>query len=298
VGHVLQDTIIRAFDGSLADAEGLLAVERATFDESPYSAEQVQAMLTSGAHHAWLALGKGRVVGFVAAFPTAGLRGTCWEIDLLAVDPGWTGRGLATGLIQAAAAHGAVVTRRARAVVSADNPASARAFARAGFQRAQACKLLIQRLQGRSAHPWTTLDVNVHGATSIAQAMAWLPEESVSLAAAQPVSHQERPEHGRLTFLLADRYGQPAGYAELIEVHTLLYRGVWIESLTAPDQMVQAALVHEAVNQAITAGLDEIGMMVPERDRSLQDTLLAAGCRSLGDFDWFTAALPLPALTS
>jgi len=298
VGHVLQDTIIRAFDGSLADAEGLLAVERATFDELPYSAEQVRAMLTGGAHCAWLALGKGRVVGFVAAFPITGLHGTCWDIDLLAVDPGWTGRGLATGLIQAAATHGTVVACQARAVVAADNFASARAFARAGFRRAQACQLLMQRLQGRSLHPWTTLGVSVHEATSIAEAMPWLPGESISLASDQPVSPQEWPERGRLTFLLAECYGRPAGYAELVEVQTLLYRGVWIESLAASDQMVQAALVHKAVNQAITAGLDEISMMVPERDRSLQDTLLATGFRSLGDFDWFTSALPLPALTS
>ena len=68
-------TTIRAFDGSLADAEGLLAVERATFDESPYSAEQVRAMLTEGSQRAWLALAAGQIVGFVIAFPTYGLGG-------------------------------------------------------------------------------------------------------------------------------------------------------------------------------------------------------------------------------
>ena len=59
-------TIVRAFDGSLADAEGLLAVDRATFDECPYSARELQAMLSDGAQRAWLAVGGGSVAGSAA----------------------------------------------------------------------------------------------------------------------------------------------------------------------------------------------------------------------------------------
>jgi hypothetical protein len=44
--------------------------------------------------------------------------------------------------------------------------------------------------------------------------------------------------------------------------------------------------------------LDEIGMMVPEDEPPLQETLLAAGFRSLGDFDWLRAELPLPGLAA
>ncbi len=293
-----EDLIIRAFDGSLADAEGLRVVERATFDESPYSAEQVQAMLTGRTQRAWLAIGEGRVVGFVAAFPTNGLHGTCWEIDLLAVHPDWTGHGLATRLIQTAAAHGTTVARRARAVVSADNPASARAFAHAGFQRGDPCKLLIQRIKGLPSRPWTALGVTVRETTSLEEVLEWLPEGPALLLPDEPVTHPKSPGHPDLTFLLAKHNGQPAGCAAVIEVQTLLYRGMWIESLAASGQTVQAALAHAAVKWAITAGLDEIGMMVPQRDRPLQETLLAAGFRSLGDFDWVTAPLPLPDLAS
>jgi hypothetical protein len=98
--------------------------------------------------------------------------------------------------------------------------------------------------------------------------------------------------------LLAEQDGQPAGYAELIEVETLLYRGVWIESIQAQSRSVYEALVHEAANQAITAGLDEIGALVPDRDWPLQDSLVARGFRSLGDFYWLTAGLPLPGLAA
>jgi hypothetical protein len=82
----------------------------------------------------------------------------------------------------------------------------------------------------------------------------------------------------------------------LIEVQTLLYRGLWIESLAASTQTVRVALVNEALNRAMSMGLDEIGMMVPAGERSLQDALLAAGFRSLEDFDWLRADLPLPGL--
>ncbi len=276
---------IRAFDGSLADAEGLLAVERATFDESPYSAAQVRAMLTDGPQSAWLALAEGNVVGFVVAFPTSGLRGVCWEMDLLAVHSRWTGHGLATRLIQAAAAHGAGVARRARAVVATDNLASVRAFRRAGFQTMpETCRLLIYRTDRLSSRPVTTPGVAIREADSIADAANWL---------ADPLPAHDDPN---LILLLAEQGGQPAGYAELIEVQTLLYHGVWIESLVASAQAVRKALVQQALTQARIAALDEVGAMVPQSNWPLQQVLVAAGFRSLGDFHWLTAELPPPDL--
>jgi L-amino acid N-acyltransferase YncA len=292
---MLQKTIIRAFDGSVADAEGLLAVEKATFDETPYRAEQVQAMLAGGNQHAWLAIGEGQVAGFVIAFLTSGLGGPCWEIDLLAVEPAWTGRGVATRLIRKAAAQGMAVARRARAAIATDNAGSARAFTRAGFRRAGLCELLIYRTEGRTPQPWTALGVTI-GETDAVEAIAqWLPEGDAPI-----IGHQGEtsPPRESSTLLLAEIHGQPAGYAELIEVQTLLYAGVWIESLVASNELARAALLHEAVNRATAAGLDEIGMMAPQSDLPLRQALREAGFRSLGEFDWFRADLPLPGLAS
>jgi hypothetical protein len=84
----------------------------------------------------------------------------------------------------------------------------------------------------------------------------------------------------------------------LIEVQTLLYDGVWIESLAAPNELVRAALIHDAANRATAAGLEEIGMMAPEQDLPLRQALRGGGFRSLGGFDWFRADLPLPGLAS
>ena len=285
---MVERVIVRKFDGSLAAAQGLLAVEQATFDECPYTADQVQAMLTAGPQRAWLAVTGERVIGFVVAFPTEGLRGMCWEIDLLAVHPDWRGRGLAGRLVRAAAAEGVhalcrAVTPRARAAVAVENDASARAFTRTGFQAdLETCKLLIYRTGGLAAREWSPASIEIRPALGVADAAAWLPQPPVP------------GDHPGQTLLLAEQNGQPAGYAELVEVQTLLYHGVWIESLVAQARAVRETLIHEAVNWAIVAGLDEIGAMVPERRWPLQAALLARGFRSLGDFRWYTARLPLP----
>jgi L-amino acid N-acyltransferase YncA len=294
-------TCVRAFNGSLADAQGVLAVERATFNESPYDVEQVRAMLSEGPQRAWLAIGGDRVVGFVIAFPVRGLRGWWWEVDLLAVLPAWRGRRLATGLLQAAASAGAPLVSRARAVVATDNQASARAFFRAGFSAEPGtCELLICRGQDPLPRPLSLSGLQVREAASISEARGWLAELGAD-AAAGVVMAGSVPEAASgllagwrrddLTLLLAGQKGRPAGCAELIRVQTLLYRGLWIESLLAPHRAVREGLIQEAVARARSAGLDEIGAMVPQSDRPLQQSLLGQGFRSLGDYRWFGAEL-------
>jgi ribosomal protein S18 acetylase RimI-like enzyme len=286
------ETTIRPFDGSLADARGVLAVEQATFDESPYSPEEVCAMLTDGPQSAWVATGGGHVVGFVIAFPTKGLRGCWWEIDLLAVLPAWRGLRLATRLIRAAADRGAEMASWARAVVATDNGASVRAFGRAGFQaQPEVHSVLICRPQDAPLQPWPAPRLAVWEAASVAEAVPWLAGMSNGLETPIPgrYAFQGCPEP---TILLAEQDGQPAGYAELIEVQTLLYRGVWLESLAAPNRAVRESLVREAVNRTRDAGLEEIGAVVPERNVSLHQTLLATGFHSLGDYRWLKNELP------
>ncbi|MGD2206658.1 MAG: GNAT family N-acetyltransferase [Anaerolineae bacterium] len=280
-------TVVRAFDGSLDDAKGLLAVEQATFDESRYSAEQVRTMLSDGPQHAWLALGGDRVIGFVIAFRTDGLAGAWWEIDLVAVHPAWRGRGLASRLVRAAAAHGAQVAHRTRAVVAADNSASARAFTRTGFRmEPQVYELLIYRPEDRKPRSRIIPGVTIHKTSSLAQAAEWMADS------------EARRNLSGVTLLLSEPEGGPVGYAELIKVQTLLYRGVWIESLVASTQTAKRALICRATDWARVRGLDEIGMMVPGDDQAVQELFLGADFRSLGTFRWLTAELPLPGLAS
>lgn len=316
--------LVKPYDGSLPSAAGILAVEHATFGESPYTAEEVRVMLHPGAPlahavragpcpraadghpmptagrqtaptlYAWLAMSDagagGIVVGFVIAFATSGAGALRWEIDLLAVHPDWRGRGLGGRLIETALAGGSALAagagssppkadRRpvptvgqqgapslgARAVVADDNPASIRAFVRSGFRLdPQTCELLIYRPQEQPVRNPPRFELVVR-------------EETLSAT----------------TLLSTEQDGHTAGFAELIEVQTLLYRGIWIENLRAPDHLTCRVLIHHGIRRARHAGLDEIGAMVPNADWRLRRELRASGFRSLGRFRWLVASLPL-----
>jgi len=221
------------------------------------------------------------VVGFVIAFPVSSLQGAWWEIDLLAVHPDRRGRGLGRQLIQTAAAGGESLAGRSRAVVATDNRRSTRAFAGAGFQaEPSTCTLMIRRFDEQAPWPQPAPGVSVHEAASADEAAAW----QVSLPAAGSPG---------LTLLLAEQHGRPAGHAEMIEVETLLYHGIWIESLACSSRAVRETLVYHAMNRAMAAGLDEVSSMVPRQDQPVLHTLLAAGFRPLGAYRWLSADLPL-----
>jgi ribosomal protein S18 acetylase RimI-like enzyme len=264
--------LIRSFDGSRRDAEGLLAVDRGTFAESPYNADQVVHLLTRGEQRAWLAIVEGEVTGFVTAFPTHTLYGSNWEVDLVAVQPAFQKQGIATELIKAAVegagGHG---LDKARAVVATDNPASQRAFTKAGFTPDETvCYLLLYEIRGFAPRPLDSGSVTVRdlalsseeaGAVlRLGQGLTLRPDDVLALA-------------GRQTneILVAVRGEEIVGFAELLYVETLLYRGIWLESVIArgADREIQVALISEGVERAKRKRLDEVGCLVPTRKREM-----------------------------
>ena len=87
---------IRPVRPILADATALLAVERRSLGDSPYTPEEALAILRREEHHAYLALAGGRPVGFCSSFETPTDAGPRLELDMLGVHPGYRGRGIAT----------------------------------------------------------------------------------------------------------------------------------------------------------------------------------------------------------
>lgn len=298
---------IRPFRNTRADAKGILAVEKATFAECPYDADQVRDLLADERQRAWVAVSSQGVVGFVISFLTEGLARRWWEIDLLAVLPTWRGKGLATRMIQAAAETGATQAPQARAFTADDNVTSAGAFRRAGFCRSgELFELLIHRTEdpapifrpvagvsirtaagGEELAPWLDGYRGAGARTLDLEGRAWAAD-----ATPRPLSLPPDP-HG-LTLLLAERDGKPAGYAELVRVETLLYQGYWIEELAAVDRWARQALVQEVTSLGRRTGVDEIGAMVPHSNGRLRRELLCSGYRSLGSYHRLTAELPLP----
>jgi GNAT superfamily N-acetyltransferase len=260
--------LIRPFDGSRRDAEGLLAVEKETFVESPYNADEVIHFLADGEQRAWLAITEGKVTGFVTAFPTYALHGRNWEVDLVAVQPASQRRGIATELIKAA-----VEGAGARALAAIDNPASQRAFTKAGFTPDETvCYLLLYEIRGFAPRPLDSGSVTVRdlalsseeaGAVlRLGQGLTLRPDDVLALASRQANE-----------ILVAVRGEEIVGFAELLYVETLLYRGIWLESVIArgADREVQAILISEAVERAKRKRLDEIGCLVRTRKRGMAE---------------------------
>jgi ribosomal protein S18 acetylase RimI-like enzyme len=267
--------LIRPFDGSRHDAEGLLVVERETFDESPYNADEVIHLLTNGEQRAWLAIVGGEVMGFVAAFPTCTLHGRNWEVDLVAVQPTAQRQGIATELIKTAVkGAGRHSLDQARALAATDNRASQRAFTKAGFVPEETVyDLLLYEIRGFVPRPLYSCPMTVRDlALSIEEAMAVLrlgegltlrPDDVLALASSEANE-----------ILVAVRGGETVGLAELLYVETLLYRGIWLESVIAQgaDREVQAVLISEAVERAKRKRLDEIGCLVRARKRGMAES--------------------------
>jgi ribosomal protein S18 acetylase RimI-like enzyme len=228
---------IRPFAGTLSDAQGLIKVDGETFRQCDYAPAYLLDLLSGPNHWAAVAEEEGRVAGFVSAFETHSLAGDRWEVDELAVRPAYQGRGWGTRLVASAVSRGAAASglAQARALVAAHNLASQRAFEKVGFHAQAEVDLLLYEVGGRVPRPQITGTPLVREVRRLGTPGAGVVGTDAGAIAAlggRPVAEVaaliERPD---LTYLLAQEGERTVGYAELIEVRTLQYRGYWLESL-------------------------------------------------------------------
>jgi ribosomal protein S18 acetylase RimI-like enzyme len=290
--------ILRPFNGSLGDARGILAIDRATFNNCPYRPERIVRLLTTGEGRAWVAEVGGSVAGFVTAFPTRGLQADRWEIDLLAVHTQHQRQGIGTALIRIAV-EGAVGSRttRARAVVAVKNHISQRAFEAAGFEPlAQVYHLMRCDVAGAAPRPPVPGMEAVCPVINVADAKGVLRLAPPLLRTAEEVAHLVGTGSN---ILLAKHDGHLSAFVELIKVQTLLYAGVWVEMLVTPalghakrsraDE--SKCLIAAAVERTRAEGLDEIGCLVPANDWRLRSAFIGQGFASEGEYLVMTRAL-------
>ena len=238
----MSEILLRPFNGCLEDAQGILAVDRVTFNDCPYLPEKIVRLLAGGEQRAWVAEAGGSVVGFVSAFPTRTLQAENWEIDLLAVHPQHRGQGIGTALIKLAVAgatgSGATLRHgsgqaRARAAVAVRNRASRRAFEAAGFQSPSVAHHLMRcDVAGATARPPVpgmeavrpqVTEADARGVLRLAPALPLTVSEVIRLA-----------NVGGNTLLVVERDGRVSAFVELVRVQTLLYAGAWVEMLVTP----------------------------------------------------------------
>lgn len=280
---------IQPYDGSLGQARGILAVEARTFRECPYSPEEVTSLLQEPTQHALVALTGGRVAGFLVAFETSTLAGRNLEIDLLAVHPDEQRRGIATQLLGAAVRLAAMSeVKRARGLLATSNLASQKAFRKAGYRASAVVRDLmvcdvtrevIARATGRFIGVDALSEVEEAGyVVEHHRNTSFTPSEIISLV--RPQCHE---------IWMARQDNTIVGFCEGVWVQTMLYRGVWIESLRAchDDPVVLRSLIARIIERAIAAGLDKVGCVF-ERDLHARQRVLAEeGFRRVDQYQWF-----------
>jgi N-acetylglutamate synthase-like GNAT family acetyltransferase len=252
---------IRAFDGSLRDARGIVAVDRATFADCSYTAEHIVALESGVDQYAWVAEEEGQILGFVSAFATHSLAARRWEVDELAVHPAAQGRGVGAALVARAVREGMRQPDlvEARALVAIANGASRRVFVKNGFSPGATVDLLLYRVTGRMPRPQRAEAPLVRRATSCdAGAIAGLLGSDVARVVTCMAGLDS-------LWLVAEQERTVLGCAELIHVRTLQYEGFWIESLAAahqPDMPVALALFGAAIEEAKCRDtVDEVGYL-------------------------------------
>lgn len=267
------------------DAEALLAVERHSLGDSPYTPEEVLAVLRRPEHRAYLALIEGRAVGFVSCLETPTDAGPRLELDMLGVLADHRGHGIAAGLLRAAMAEARDRgIRLFRGAVAVDNASSQRAFARAGLRRGPAPRdLMVYELQGDAPLPYLPEGWD---ATVVADGAVETPT--------RPPLRFGAGGAGREVLRIRDAAGRTAALAETQRAHTLSYRGLWLERCWAASPRALHVLALGLVERARASGLDEVGYLAPIRDDAPDKdddaiTWARAGYRAVGRYHVYTA---------
>lgn len=247
-----QRTIHRAAP-ALADAQALVAAERASLADSPYTPEEIAVILARPEHYAYLALVDGEPAGFCSCLETPSGDETRLEIDMLGVVPAYRGQGLAKGLIRLAVAEAAARgVRLLRGAVAVDNLASQGAFRSAGLVAPDPpAALTVYVIRGNS--PITFLpegwswDVATQGALALS-------------AGAAPM--RAYPDVGGIV-CIHDGANHLRAAAECLRVQTLAYAGLWLERLWWRDARGARLLARATVEHAKALDLDEVGCLAP-----------------------------------
>jgi ribosomal protein S18 acetylase RimI-like enzyme len=270
---------LRPIGLTLQEAQALADVERQSVHDSPYTAAQMLAVLQRVEQHTYAAFAEGRMVGFCACLDTQDRAGRRLEIDLLGVLPEHRGQGIATRLIGLALEQARMRgTRTARALVALDNVKSRRAFLRAGLTPSgPPVTMLIYEILGNSPQP--------------ARSAGWRLASTPCASAAEQADNEVLP--GLQEHALYDPSGRCVAQADTLLVHTLAYKGLWIEGLEAQSVRAKRALARALVEWAKREDLDEVSYLHPPQ-LAAQDEgapLFREGFQQSGEYQVFVERL-------
>ncbi len=232
-------------------AKPIAYVQKQVWPDENSNLQRIRAVLRDDTHMTLVALVNHQVVGFVDAFETTSNSGVLrWEIDLLAVNPAFQGRGLGKQLTLAATQAGKKRKRTlARGLVAIDNIASQRTFASCGYKSDQVEHGLYIYTEAKApSHPT-------------------LRENSSLLLSGEGLGRVERA-------------GMPVR-ARSISVSTLRYQGLWVEESWTTEQLKLAQQLKEHTQQ------DVVGAVIPSYEAESIENVLDAGFSLVGYYHWW-----------
>ncbi|MHB0857937.1 MAG: GNAT family N-acetyltransferase [Anaerolineae bacterium] len=250
---------VRRVNPTPLDVQALSTVERGSLADSPYTPEEMAAILRRPEHHAYLAMADEQAAGFCSCFETPSNGGARLEIDMLGVIPAHRGRGLAKALIRHAMEDALMRgVRRFRAVVALDNLPSQHAFRDAGLEPADPpVKLEVYDILGNSPMSF------------LLDGWSWGVETGGEVVV--PYSHlppMQAHQGGGEVLWVRDNAHRLRAMAECLRVQTLAYSGLWIERTWSVDHafvpfMAPQWLYRAIIERAKALDLDEVGGLVP-----------------------------------
>ena len=275
---IMCEYMISRAQRTLADSEALLAVERRTLCDSPYSPTEVLQVLQRPEHYTYLAYSVGHAIGFCSCFETASGTGMCLEIDMLGVLPEHQSRGVGGLLLRRCLDEARCRdTDSARAVVADDNVASQKAFERAGLGASSDLReMLVYEILGDAAVPFLPLSWAWH--RSAEGRFVW--QEGGRCA------EYSASGHSRSMHRIGNEKGSVA-LAEVIQVETVSYRGLWVEKLLADSEAALGTIARALVEEAKALNLDQVGYLWPIQESQADDdwrriSLVREGYQSVG----------------
>ncbi|MBN2899180.1 MAG: GNAT family N-acetyltransferase [Clostridia bacterium] len=137
--------VVRRMKAEAEEIAAVIAVDKVTFDDCPYSAEEVLGRLDFDRYPMFVAESEGDIIGFVAFMKVQTLHYKGLWIDLIAVRPEHQGKGIGKALIKA----GQVLAESEQvdfqsALVRADNRPSSHAFEHEGYTWEHPFRLYIK----------------------------------------------------------------------------------------------------------------------------------------------------------
>ncbi|MFP3896059.1 MAG: N-acetyltransferase family protein [Anaerolineales bacterium] len=269
-----KEHFIRRAKPVLDDARALLAVERKSLGDSPYSPYQIISVLARPEHYAYLAFAADEAVGFCSCMQTPLGRGGQLEIDMLGVVAGQRRRGIGTSLISRAVEE-AIMGRAVcgfRTVVAADNLASRHAFQGIGFAPECTADMMVYEVHGRSPVP------------SLPSGWAWRTLFTGALEDSALSETFEGTGPRREVHYLQDRSGNLVAAAECLQVQTLAYVGLWVEKFEALEGAA-GRMARALAERAKGLNVDEVGYLLPRQETDeIYVSLVAAGYENVGKY--------------